>query len=212
MIGRRDVLLLGFSLFNGYHYNTCEEVVNILRDTELMGFKIIGIVVPVSLSYIRQRVVSFLEELRPSIVIGLGMAPKATSILIELGATNIAYFDIPDVDEYKARGEELYTSQPLVVETSLPVKEILIECMERKQLKIRPSLSTGTYLCNALAYTIMSYAKRYGVIGGFLHIPPHTDYAMRMKLENYLPLYEIVEAIKCVINTCIKKLLEYTQK
>ncbi|MDK2383449.1 MAG: pyroglutamyl-peptidase I, partial [Candidatus Korarchaeota archaeon] len=56
----------------------------------------------------------------------------------------------------------------------------------------------GTYLCNAAGYLASLCSSRLRVPGGFLHLPPHTDLAMRLGLPHHRPLGEIVDTVRCV--------------
>ena len=197
---RSTVLVLGYSQFDGYLYNTCVEVLNALRRD--LGTECFCLEIPVSLRYVREEVPRVIERLRPRLVVGLGMAPSAKRVLVEAAALNSLTFEIPDVDGYRADHEPVNGEGPLVIEAPAPLRRVVDECVKRRGLPMKLSMSVGTYLCNALAYTIYSAGHRAGFRAVFLHVPPHTDYAMRMRLANYMPLQTIVECVECVIDVC----------
>ncbi len=197
------ILVTGFSLYNGYLYNPTTQIVEDLNGTVINGILIEGVVLPVSFKRAIPMLKSMLEERKPAIVLGLGFAPRASQAVLELAAANLAFFQIPDADGYKAEGEEIEHENELVVETRLPVKKIIDNCIKAQRLPLVPSVSIGTYLCNAVGYTIMSYTARYGAIGGFLHIPPTTDVAMRLGLKMGIPYRDIFECVLCVLKTSV---------
>jgi len=197
------ILVTGFSLYNGYLYNPTTQIVEDLNGTVINGILIEGMVLPVSFRRAIPMLKSVLEERKPAIVLGLGFAPSASQVVLELAAANLAFFQIPDADGYKAEGEEIEHENELVVEARLPVKKIIDSCIKAQRLPLVPSVSIGTYLCNAVGYTVMSYAARYGAIGGFLHIPPTTDIAMRLNIRTSIPYREVFESVLCVLKTCV---------
>ncbi len=197
------ILVTGFSLFNGYLYNPTAQIVEDLNGTIINGILIEDMVLPVSFKRAIPMLKAVLEERRPLIVLGLGFAPRANCVIIELAAANLAFFSIPDIDGYRAESEEIEKGGKLVVETRLPVRRIVDTCIKSLRLPMAPSVSIGTYLCNAVGYTIMSYAAKYGAIGGFLHIPPTTDIAMKLGMGTGVPYREVFESILCVLKTCV---------
>jgi len=196
----KKVLVFGYTQFDGYLYNTCVEVLDRLRRD--LGASCLCVEAPVSLRFVRDEVPKIIEELEPEMVVGLGMAPSARRVLIEAAALNSLTFEIPDIDGYRANHEPIDGRGPLVVEAPAPLSRVVDECVKRRGLPMKLSMTVGTYLCNAMAYTIYSAGHRMGFRALFLHIPPHTDYAMRMRLPNHMPLNTIVECVECAINAC----------
>ncbi len=203
----RTILVSGFSYYGRYVYNVSGQVAEDLDGTTIRGFRVVGTVLPVSLRRALPMLRKLLEEYRPVLVVSTGLHPAANAVLIELAAANTAYFSSPDVEGYRARLEPLEPEGPPVAYTGLPVRRIVEECAEARGLKLRPSVSIGTYLCNAVGYTVMSYSSRTGVPGGFLHLPPSTDTAMRLGLRNMLPYREILEAVRCVVEVSAETLV-----
>lgn len=201
-----NILLIGYSIFSRFQLNPSEKIVTELNGKSISGHRIEGIVLPVSLKYVRENLPKILKERHPLIVLGIGLAPRATKPVIELVASNVASFNIPDESGEKASYEYLDNNSLQCVHTTLPVSEILGEC-NRRGLEIAPSVSIGTYLCGVAGYYIMRYAIERGILGGFIHVPPSTELALRHKLGNYMSPYDLVETIRCVLETSVKKAL-----
>ena len=197
------ILVTGFSIFDNYLYNPTSQIVEDLNGAVVNGIVVESMVLPVSFKRVVSILRTVLEERRPAIVVGLGFAPRASRVILEIASTNIAYFQTPDVDGYLAEGVEIESGGKLVVETKIPIKEVVERCAKALRLPVVPSVSIGTYLCNTAAYIIMSYAEHYNAIGGFLHIPPTTDISMKLRLPNALPYREVLDSILCVLRICV---------
>ncbi len=204
---KAEVLVTGFTWFNGFQHNPAEEVAEALNGRIIEGYRVRALILPVSLRAVRSMLRRALEELRPRLALGLGLDPSAREVRLELVAYNIACFREPDVDGHRAWLEPVDPEGPRAAATTLPVERIARRC-EEKGLKLKPSVSLGTYVCNAAAYTIMSYAEKHGAMGGFLHVPPCTELALRSKLENSMPLHEQIEIVETVIEESLKAMRE----
>jgi len=178
--------------------------VRALHGRIVKGFRIEGVVLPVSLRAVRSVLPKILNEVKPGVVIGTGLNPSTRRVILELAASNVLSFQTPDVDGY-ATQFELLNGDIRIVHTSLPVKRIVEECTLKRGLPLAPSLGIGSYLCNAAGFIIMDYARRNHAVGGFIHLPPHTDLAMRIGLGSSLPLSVILESLECVLEVALEE-------
>lgn len=199
------ILLIGFTYFDKYFFNPSEDVVRALDRTNIRGYRITAIILPVSFKRALNKLCKAIEDLKPRIALGVGLAPKINKPVIELVAVNVAHAEYGDVDGYKPFCEFLEPKAPFTVSTNLPYRKCLEKC-KRRGLKLDVGVSIGTYLCNAVAYTLISKIKSYGGTAGFIHIPPHTDLAMRLRLPNYIPLHEIIETVRCILEITIEEI------
>ncbi len=130
------ILIIGYSGFREYQWNPAEAVAEKLRGRRIAGCIVESHVVPVSFSMVRKVIPRLLESVDPAVALGVGLAPSAKSVLLELAAANYAYFEVGDEDGFKSSGEEVVTGGPMVVHTTLPVGAILGKCWEEKGLAI----------------------------------------------------------------------------
>ena len=203
----RKILLTGFSHYGIYYINPSMEIVQKLNGIIFNGFKVHGLVLPVSINKAPKILKDKLRILKPNIVIGLGLAPRARNIIIELASANIAHFpDYKDIDGETAWLKLIGNNRIEVLSTRLPIFKIMESCCREKGFKISVGLSIGTYLCNIVGYEILRYAHKRSLPGGFIHIPPSTDLALRLGLNNYIPLKEMIQAIKCILVTTIEEI------
>ncbi len=197
-------LLIGYTQYGRFLFNTCEEIVRMLHGSVINGVKIVGLLVPVSTKFVRSELPRILESYDPVAVVGIGMAPGWRKVVVELVATNLLTYEIPDVDGHVADHEELYPGEPTVIEIPTPRARVLEKCIRGRGLPMKLGVSVGTYLCNALAYTIARFAKLRGVPAAFMHVPMHSDYAMKNGFSGYAaPLRDVVDCVSCVLETCL---------
>ena len=200
------VVLTGFNEYGFYHYNPSSEIVSFFKEKEINGFRIKTLDLPVSLRAVKI-LENVLDRTRPPIVISTGLSPRARKIIVELIASNIVHYpDYPDEDRYNPSLEYISTEKTLMaIPSTLPLNRIKEKCIDRKQLPITFGVSIGTYLCGATAFTVHRYAQITKSIGGFIHIPPSTDFAMRhrLPLTNSLPLSLMIETLECILRVSI---------
>jgi pyroglutamyl-peptidase len=211
-VGRCTILVSGFTVYGGFQLNPSEEIARMLNGSVIGGCRVESVVLPVSLRKAPRMLAEKLESLKPSLALGLGLSPRARKVTLELAAVSVAHYpDYPDEDGYKAFYEPLPGAHGLeALETRLPLPDVLSEC-SRRNLPLTASLSAGTYLCNAVAYTIHRYAVENKVPGGFLHLPPTTELQLRHNLPHSIPLNIQAETVKCVIETSLRKAYHNTR-
>ncbi|WP_292319095.1 hypothetical protein [Caldisphaera sp.] len=195
---QKRVLLTGFEPFLEFNYNPSGDIAKKLNNFETDKYKIYGIELPV----IHKEAIKILDkkfyEIKPDLVIGLGLAPGATGIRIERVAINSYYFnDEKEIDDSVEDG-------PAALYTGLPYEEIR-KILWSKGIPAYYSFHAGTYLCNEVFYKIMKLANEKGIKGGFIHIPLTHKQVIEMKKFNYPSLDEnlIIDAIKLIIDASI---------
>ncbi|MEM9471489.1 MAG: pyroglutamyl-peptidase I [Pseudomonadota bacterium] len=168
----RPVLITGFEPYGGRGSNPAYEVMNQLDGRTIAGQTIVGRGLPVAFGRFPEIAADLIAELNPSKVISLGLWPGESMIRIERVAVNIADFGIPDNDGTLAVDEQVDSSGPAALMSTLPNRAI-----ERAILQagIPASLSAtaGTYLCNICLYSFLHAAAQHGeqVMCGFIHVP-----------------------------------------
>ncbi|MEM2170948.1 MAG: hypothetical protein QXU03_04220 [Desulfurococcaceae archaeon] len=199
MLGVKTALITGYSYYGKYWFNPSGEVAKLLDGSEISVYRVKSLVLPASFNSARSTLQKVLEELKPDFVLGLGLAPLARMLEVELVAVNYVYFTQPDVNGVKAELEKIDPRGPPVVYTTLPVEAVVKKCKSQRGYPIKPSLSTGLYLCNVAAYMIMRYGLERRVPAGFVHIPPSTVNMLRRESEFGTPLEEIADTVKCIV-------------
>lgn len=194
-----DIVVTGFGYYGGYWNNPSGEIARLLDGVLINNFRVRGFVLPVSFNKARVILREILESFKPKLVLGLGLNPSTRMVDLELASVNKAFFTQPDVDGFTAKYIDVEGGGPSILYTTLPVEKILVECREKRLLPLRPSLSTGLFLCNTIAYIIMKYGVERNVPAGFLHIPPSTINQLRRETGFGLPLQDILDTVRCVL-------------
>ncbi len=115
-------------------------------------FVIRGFALPTSLKAVSNDLPKILSEVNPDVVIVIGLAPRATSIMLELVSANCLHFEIPDVNGEKVKLKNVGPHKLSIATTTLPIRRIVSRCS--RVCRLRPSISIGTFICNAAAYKI----------------------------------------------------------
>lgn len=96
------------------------------------------------------------------LILSIGVAGGRTVPLLERQAVNWKESGTADIDGFIARGERIDPDGPDVVQTGWDVEHI------GRSVGIRTSASAGTYVCNALSYSLYRHHRN----ACFVHIPP----------------------------------------
>ena len=168
----RPVLVTGFEPYGGRGRNPAHEVMQALHDRVIGGRRVAGAGLPVSLGRMPAIAAALLNDINPAIVISLGLWPGESLIRLERIAVNIADFEIADNEGVLAVDQEIRSSEPAALLSTLPLR-----AMERAILDAgipaRLSATAGTYLCNACLYNFLAAARQHPdpVACGFIHVP-----------------------------------------
>jgi len=171
MMRGRPALVTGFAPYAGRGRNPAADIANALDGSTLAGVPVIGRLLPVALDEITARAESLLDELRPCVVVSVGLWPGEAVVRIERVGLNLADFEIPDNEGRMARDESLLGNGSAAKFATLPVRKIE-EAMLAAGIPGRVSNSAGSFLCNACLYGFLSAAEeRPDTSCGFVHVP-----------------------------------------
>ncbi len=202
------VLVMGYMNYGRYLWNPAEVVVDLLDGMNIKGCRVIGKKLPVVLKEVKELVPKYLNSVDPEVSIGVGLNPNISKVVVELASSNLVSFEKPDEKGYQTLLEYVRGNELRVLKTLLPVEKIHRRCVLERNLPLRFTIGIGSYLCNVLGYLISEWAYENGRVGGFLHVPPHTDLAMKLNLRNFIRINDIVDSVKCVIESSIDQYLE----
>jgi pyroglutamyl-peptidase len=175
-MGARRALVTGFEPYGGRGVNPSAEVVRRMDGLEIQGARVVGRVLPVSFAALRARVEALLEEVKPAVVVALGLWPGEPVIRLERIALNLADFEIPDNDGLMLRDDALDTLGVSARPATLPLRAIETALLQAG-IPTRLSTTAGTFLCNATLYSFLSASGTRGPredaapACGFIHLP-----------------------------------------
>jgi pyroglutamyl-peptidase len=167
----RPALVTGFSPYGGRGRNPAAEIAKELDGSTIGGVPVVGRLLPVAFDQIATRAQSLLDELRPCVVISVGLWPGEAVVRIERVGVNLADFEIPDNDGRMARDEPLLGNGSAAKFATLPIRKIEA-AMLAAGIPSRISNSAGSFLCNACLYSFLSAAEEQPETRcGFIHVP-----------------------------------------
>lgn len=186
------VLVTGFGPFGDVDQNPSWDAVRLLAERRAVHAERLD----VSFRRATARVRDLIAELRPDVVVNVGLAASRRALSLERVAVNLADARIPDVDGDQPVDEPAVPGAPTALLTTLPVKAI------RARLRaaglpggapVELSLSAGTYVCNAVMLAALAAAPA-GTRAGFVHVPP----------ADVLPPAAVAAALDVVVATALE--------
>lgn len=165
-------MMTGFAGYGGRGRNPSGEVASALDGRTIGDVKIVGRWLPVSYNKLRQGLTALMEDVKPDIVISLGLWPGESVIRLERIGINVADFEIPDNEGTFLTDTPLSSNGNLAVMSTLPVRQIR-SALLAAGIPSRISTTAGTFLCNATLYTTVTHAEtmRKPPLTGFIHVP-----------------------------------------
>ena len=165
-------LITGFEPYGGLRLNPSANLAAALDGAEIGGLTVAGRCFPVSFAGLAERIEAMLAEVKPQLVIALGLYPGESVIRLERFGVNLADFAITDNAGTQVRDTPVEPGGPAALAATLPLRAIE-GALLGAGIPARPSDSAGTYLCNAVLYRLLSAVNRRGtpIPCGFIHLP-----------------------------------------
>lgn len=179
----KKVLVTGFSPFLNFEVNPSQMVAQKLDGQIVDGISFTGKILPVSYSDVESVLMNYLDEVKPDLVIGTGLAPGRPKLSVEKIAINYKYSREPDNSGTKATGDRIDPKMPDGIFSLLEV-EPLVELLNRNNIPAEISTTAGSYLCNYAMFIIVREARNRGIRGGFVHLPSDPSLAVASKIRS----------------------------
>lgn len=165
------ILLTGFQGYGGRSANPSERVARALDGVRLAGVPIRAQVLPVDFHAMQRNLPALIDDLRPRLIVSLGLWPGEAMVRIERMASNWSWFELPDSLGHRQNGRVIADGPDGYLST-LPA-DAMQAAIRAAGLPCRQSGSAGTYLCNATLYTVLHHcaARHPDTRAGFIHLP-----------------------------------------
>lgn len=172
-----DVLLTGFAPFDGAEVNESWEAVR----RAALALRAEGIAVearelPVEFGRASALLAEAVRELRPRLVIAVGLAAGRTALTPERVAVNIRDARIPDGAGASPIDEPVVPGGPVGYFSTLPIKA-MTAALTADGIPGAVSQTAGTYVCNDVFFALQHLLATdpdlsgSGIRGGFVHVP-----------------------------------------
>lgn len=215
-------LVTGFEGYGGRGRNPAGETAMALNGKTVSGVTVVGQRLPVSFKKLSAGLTGAIDEVKPDIVISLGLWPGEAVIRLERIGINVADFEIPDNEGTLLTDMPVSHNSAVAELATLPIRPIRDALLDAG-IPARLSATAGTFLCNATLYTTLTHAatKARPPLTGFIHVPYLPEQVAELlqsveaerKLEQHqradvasMDLDTMVNALEIAIATAAKSL------
>lgn len=190
------ILVTAFVPFGGDAKNASQEILRALPET-LGGVRLEKRCLPVSFFAASVIAVETALSLRPEAIVCLGQAGGRDAVTPERVAVNLMHARIPDNDGFQPVDTPVIKDAPAAYFSALPVKA-MVDAMQRLGIPARLSDSAGTYVCNALMFSMLHHIRE--IPRGFIHVPYLTEQGKGSETPS-LPKQLILRGVTACLQT-----------
>lgn len=198
------ILLTGFEPFNQETINPSWEAVRALQGWREGDFVVHARQLPCVFGSSARMLHHAIEELQPSIVIGVGQAGGRVDMSVERIAINIDDAPIADNKKRQIVDQPIVKDGPAAYFSTLPIKAI-VHAIREAGLPSSVSHTAGTYVCNHVFYSLMHQAHEWGTTmrAGFIHIPYLPQQAAAHPGAASMKLDDMIEGLRIAVRTTL---------
>jgi len=193
------VLVTGFEPFGEFAENPSRQVAERLHGRTIGDAAITALSLPVAFGEDTARLFPIIEELRPQIVLSLGLAARATCLQVERIALNLRQAD-------DARDVPILPDGPAAYFATVDADPVAAAVASRG-IPAQAHVYAGNYLCNHVLYQTLHYATLRGLPlrAGFIHLPLSFEQALAENLTHLpsLPLQTMVDGVAAAIEVAL---------
>ncbi|SPU00401.1 pyrrolidone-carboxylate peptidase [Lysinibacillus capsici] len=194
------ILVTGFEPFLDYKINPTMQIVEELNGKKIDCYDIVGRILSVDFQQSAEQLKHHIEEVKPQIIISLGLAGGRFKVTPERIAINVKDGE-PDNNGYTPVDERIHEEGADAYLTNLPIRS-MVNRLQAEGYPAEISNTAGTYLCNNIMYEGLAYAQQHeGVRAGFIHIPASFELAIQ---HGKIPGWSIRDLV-AVVQLCIEE-------
>lgn len=204
-------LVTGFEGYGGRGRNPAGETAMALDGRTIESVKVVGRRLPVSYKKLAAGLTGAMDEVKPDIVISLGLWPGEPVIRLERIGINVADFEIPDNEGTHLTDAPISDNSAPAALATLPIRPIR-DALLAAGIPARLSATAGTFLCNATLYTTLTHAqtKSRPPLTGFVHVPYLPEQVAELlgsvEAEKQLELHQRADIASMELGTMIRAL------
>ena len=199
------ILVTGFEPFGGDSLNPSREVVRQMDGRRVAGHAIVGRCLPCAFGAALPALHALIDDLRPGLVIALGLAGSRGALSIERVAINLVDARIADNAGEQPIDVPVIAGAPAAYFASLPVKAMHAGLREAG-IACEVSHSAGTFVCNQVFFALMHRLRAFPhARGGFIHLPPLPEHAALHASGRPMALDEQVRAVLLAVGIAVTR-------
>lgn len=213
MSGSKTVVVTAYGAWAKTATNPAAQTLARLSAQTWHHCRFIPIEVPVETNGLLPLVEDALLTYRPTLWMGLGVAPGALGMRAEAIGINCRDFDVADNDGVTLDGAPIVESGAAGYFATLPVRDI-VAAIQAQGIPAALSYSAGTHLCNQMLYSSLHLIERFGLNTrcGFLHVPYSPEFVAReLSAEDAEPSMAVdlmATAARTAIDVSLKQIEE----
>ena len=165
------ILVTSFGSFLKNNINPSLECMNELPEF-INGFRIFKCELPVSYIDSQVALLHKIVEVKPDIVISLGLAVGRKTIALESEAINLIDSKFPDNNGVIFENRIINENSEYILKTSYDLQKIKNDLNDKYEF-ISISNSAGTYVCNTVYYSSLLNQEKNKYKGIFIHLPKY---------------------------------------
>jgi len=192
---KKRLLITGFDPFGGSAVNPSWMAVEQLPD-EIAGFVLCKLQLPTVFGKAAAIAIDKIDEVKPDIVLCIGLAGNRTAVTPERIAVNIRDARIADNEGNLPSGEYVIPDGSAAYFSTVPVEK-MVQAIQDISLPAAVSNTAGTFVCNDLLYNLLHHCNGTATKVGFIHVPNIPKLG-----EPSLPLQAICSALTAAISVC----------
>jgi pyroglutamyl-peptidase len=189
------ILLTGFEPFHKSKLNPSQEIIRRISHRSLVAKEVL----PVTFGEASQKLISLINQHKPTVVISLGQAEGRKEITPERIAVNIDDARIPDNAGNSPKERAIVAGGPDAYFTTLPIKN-LVEKLNENRIPASISLSAGTFVCNHIFYAMQHHCGGKAIKSGFIHLPLMNEQASEFPGLPTMQIEEMIRGIELVLD------------
>ncbi|MCY9516865.1 pyroglutamyl-peptidase I [Paenibacillus apiarius] len=197
-----NLLLTGFDPFGADSINPSWEAVRSLHGRTIGKYHVHAVQLPTSFARAGAALREAMGAYAPDTVLCIGQAGGRPDITLERVAINLMDARIADNDGAQPTDDEVIPGGPAAYWSLLPVKA-LRQALQAAGIPCSISYTAGTFVCNAIFYTLMHElhmdSNRTGKRGGFVHIPYLPEQAAVHSNAASMSLSSITHGLETII-------------
>ena len=189
------ILLTGFEPFHKSLLNPSQEIIKRISHRSLVAKEVL----PVTFGEASLKLISLIDQHKPTVVIALGQAEGRKEITPERIAINLDDARIPDNAGKSPKERAIVAGGPDAYFTTLPIKN-LVEELNEIGIPASISLSAGTFVCNHIFYAMQHHCAGKAIKSGFIHLPLMNEQASEFPGLPTMQIEEMIRGIELVLD------------
>ncbi len=190
------VLLTGFEPFDDFADNPALRVAEALHGARIAEHIVESLILPVEFGRDAERVLPAIENIRPHLVLSLGLAAAAPCIWVERIALNLRRDECGE-QQIIAQGPAAYFARLDAEAVACAIRQVGVPAVAH--------VYAGNYLCNHLMYQVLHCLEEsdWPCRAGFLHLPISSEQAVAEQRyrDPSLPLSHIERGVRAAIES-----------